>query len=50
MTDRQNQYVYGGNATEAVLNAKSYDPKTHVHIPHEYAVEAAKDWVEENEK
>lgn len=49
MEDKNKLKIYGANITEAWSDAESYEPETHVNIPHEVAVENAKDWVDTNE-
>lgn len=49
MTDKHKNIILGSSKTERVLDADHYEPETHVHIPHEEAVEDAKHWVEDNE-
>jgi hypothetical protein len=44
-----NSKEHSRTATEAWADHKTYDPETHVSIPSEEAVEAAKEWVEGNE-
>ena len=50
MKNNKKEKNLGSNKTEAVLDAEHYEEDTHVHIPHEDAIEDAKDWVDENEK
>jgi hypothetical protein len=50
MKDVGKEKNLGSNKTEAVLDAERYEEGTHVHIPHEEAINDAKDWVDENEK
>lgn len=44
-----NKKIYGSNSTEALVDAETYEPETHVNLPHEEAVETAKQWVDQNE-
>ena len=50
MSEQKENKIYGTNVTEAGFDAESYDPETHVNIPHEEAVEDAKEWIDSNEK
>lgn len=49
MEDKAKAKIYGANKTEAWADAESYEPVTNINIPHEVAVENAKDWVDDNE-
>lgn len=49
MEDKSKQKIYGANVTEAWSDAESYEAETNINIPHEVAVENAKDWVDDNE-
>jgi len=46
---KQEVILYGLNSTERWFDAESYDEATYVNLPHEEAVEDAKNWVEDNE-
>ncbi|MGB3366215.1 MAG: DUF3787 domain-containing protein [Acidaminobacteraceae bacterium] len=45
-----NKTITGTSKTEAWADAKKVDKDTKVNTPSEEAVEAAKAWIEENEK
>jgi len=50
MSDTPNKPIYGSNVTEALSDAQNFEPETHINIPHEEAMEDAKEWVDSNEK
>jgi hypothetical protein len=50
MSEKANKQIYGSNATEALADAENFEAETHINIPHEEAMEDAKDWVDSNEK
>jgi hypothetical protein len=49
MNDNTKSKIYGSSKTEAWSDAESFDEDTHVNVPHQEAVENAKDWVDDNE-
>lgn len=50
MSDKTNKPIYGSNVTEALSDAENFEVDTHINIPHEEAMEVAKEWVDSNEK
>lgn len=46
---KEKQREYSSATTEAWADHQNTDPITHVSLPSEEAVEAAKDWIELNE-
>lgn len=49
MNRPNNVQIFGANATERLTDAKEYEQNTHINLPHEEAVEDAKQWVDEHE-
>jgi hypothetical protein len=44
-----NKYTYGASITERLFDALEYEKNTHINLPHEEAVEDAKQWIDEHE-
>lgn len=49
MSKSNNEHIFGANITERLSDAKEYEQDTHINLPHEEAVEDAKQWVDEHE-
>lgn len=49
MTDKTKVKLYGTFSTEANSDVEHFEPETHINVPHEEAIEKAKEWVDQNE-